>query len=223
MELKHVRLLSLSILLIHSASAVSINDVLDQILAYPLSLFQPVPATPLQGQDPTTSPSGAHADRATFPCCICSGCICSHTSCPEIVVPPFPSPPEANWPITSGTPKEIAAAGCGAAYGVDACLSFIQQYLQALQPALELASNHSHSHYGDSEDSEGKKKKKKTKQPCCGDGCTDTQCLSYLATAVKNLQAPINGTLESMGDSDGFQKKKQKPVSGTGEGVKAEL
>ena len=89
----------------------------------------------------------------------------------------------------------------------------MQQYLQALQPALEIASNHSHE-YG--KDVGKEKEKKKKKQPCCGDGCTDAQCLGYLATAVKNLQAPINGTLENLDDV-------KKPVDEKVEEMKTEL
>jgi hypothetical protein len=197
MELKHVlRLLSLSVLLIHPASALSISSVLDQIndyIASPLSIFSPLP----QG--------GKSPFAAAYPCCICSRCTCSHTSCPFIV--PFPRPPIARWPVNDTTPIEIATAGCGANYSLKACLNFVQQYLHALQPALESTSNHSHHHYDVSSESEeegpsegyraeGKKGKKKV--PCCGDGCSGAQCLRYLAVAVKNLQAPINGTLESV-------------------------
>ena len=44
---------------------------------------------------------------------------------------------------------------------------------------------------------EGTRKENEEKLPCCGEGCTDSQCLGYLAMAVKTLQAPINGTLDS--------------------------
>jgi hypothetical protein len=216
MELKRrLCLLPLSILLIHTASALSINDVLDQVLAYPRALFN------AEGQDPTiyssTPPKGKTPFKASFPCCGCNGCTCSHTSCPEIV--PFPEPPIAKWPIEDGTPKDLAEAGCGEEYSSDACLHFVQQYLQALQPALEDASNHSRDHY---EDVNVKKKKAEEgkKVACCGDPCTDTQCLRYLALAVKNLQFPINGTLQS-GDCD---VKDKDPVSEEPEdGVKSEL
>jgi hypothetical protein len=209
MELKHLRLLPLSLLLIHTAaSALSINDVLDQVLAYPRSLFN------AEGQDPTayasTLAKGKTPFKASFPCCGCNGCICSHTSCPEIA--PFPSPPIAKWPIEDGTPKEIAEAGCGEEYSFDACLHFVQQYLQALQPALEEASNHSRDHYEDVNE-KGKKKvvvvEEGNKVACCGDPCTDTQCLRYLALTVKNLQGPINETLQA-GE---YVVKDEKPVS----------
>jgi hypothetical protein len=99
-----------------------------------------------------------------------------------------PAFPVANWPINSTTPIEVATAGCGANYTLNACLRFVLQYFDALEPALEIASNHSRRHYSD-EPEEMKK------APCCGDRCSDSQCLKYLAVAVRDLRAPINGTL----------------------------
>lgn len=234
MEWKHLRLLFLylSILTIHSTStsAFSLNDALDQLLtSYPLSLLQaqePVPAH----QDSSTSPrENAPLEAATFPCCNCGGCICSHTSCPEIrpepePSAPKPSPPEASWrPISTGAPELISTAGCGAKYSPDACLTFVQQYLQALQPALEVAGKHPHSHDAQV-DSQGKHKKdKKKKQPCCGEGCSDVQCLRYLATAVKDLQAPINGTLESSKHQDDATIAAKEARAAKSEELKAEL
>lgn len=190
MEWKHVLLLWLSI---HTASALSLDNVLNQINSYiasPLSLFQSSKESDSSACD--SSSSSCRPKRPIhpefYPCCVCGGCICSHTSCPFIV--PFPGPPIAHWPVNSTTPIEIATAGCGANYTLNACLRFVLQYFDALEPALERASNHSHSHY-----SEDKEKKKKV--PCCGDGCSDSQCLMYLAGAVKTLQAPISGTLDA--------------------------
>ena len=217
----HFIMLSLFLLLLAlpSTSAFSLTDIVDQIQSYiPSALQAPLnnPAAPAYPEDPSASPPQTLAKAATFPCCICSGCTCSHTSCPRIIPRPG-EPPEASWPIESGTPKLVASAGCGAKYGPDACLLFVQQYLAALQPALETASKN-HSHGGDGYEKVEAEKKKKKKQPCCGEGCSDAQCLGYLAVAVKDLQAPINGTLESSTDDS-------RDVSGTEgkEAAKSEL
>ena len=208
MKVKQLGLLSLSALIIHSGSALSVDDVLNQIKSYlpaSLSAFQ-------ASEDLTHKTAHNTAVAEFFPCCVCGGCQCSRTSCPEIR--PFPSPPEAKWPNCSGydCPPNIAEAGCGEDYSLDACLNFVQQYLQALQPALEFASNHSH----ECATASRKKRENEEKPPCCGEGCTDSQCLGYLATAVKNLQAPINGTLGSVDYN-------KAPVSEETEGVKSEL
>jgi len=204
MKAKQLGLLSLSVLFIHSGSTLSVDDVLNQIKSYlpaSLSAFQ-------------ASEDLAHntAVPEFFPCCICSSCKCSRTSCPEIR--PFPSPPEAKWGNCSSydCPPKIAEAGCGENYSLDACLSFVQQYLQALEPALEFASNHSHGCATASR----KKRENEEKLLCCGEGCTDSQCLGYLAMAVKNLQAPINGTLDSV-------EYNKAPVSEEAERAKSEL
>ena len=190
MKVKQLGLLSLPILIIHSASALSVDDVLNQIKSYlpaSLSAFQ-------ASEDLAHNTAHNTALPKFFPCCICSSCQCSRTSCPEFR--PFPSPPEAKWANCSSydCPPKIAKAGCGENHSLDACLSFVQQYLQALEPALEFASNHSHGCATASR----KKKENEKRLLCCGEGCTDSQCLGYLAMAVKNLQAPINGTLDSV-------------------------
>ena len=82
-------------------------------------------------------------------------------------------------------------------------MQFVQQYLAALQPALENARDKysiGDGGAGGGYEKEETQKKKKKRQPCCGEGCSDAQCLGYLAVAVKDLQAPINGTLESSTD-----------------------
>ena len=193
MNLKQLGLLSLSVLIIHSGSALSVDDVLNQIKSY-LPTSEDPHEKPAHPDEPIAHSTGKKPLVAEFfPCCICSSCRCSGTSCPEFR--PFPSPPEAKWANCSSyeCPPKIAEAGCGAKYSPDACLSFVQQYLQALEPALEFASNHSH----ESAPASGEKKENKKKLSCCGEGCTDSQCLGYLAMAVKSLQAPINGTLDS--------------------------
>jgi hypothetical protein len=215
MKLKQLGLLSLSILIIHSGSALSVDDVLNQIKSHfpgPLSVFQASEDLHEKPVHPDEHIAHKTAVPEFFPCCICRSCKCSRTSCPQFR--PFPSPPEVNWANCSSydCPPKIAEAGCGAQYSLDACLSFVQQYLQALEPALEFASNHSH----ESAPASGEKKEDKKKLLCCGEGCTDSQCLGYLATAVKNLQAPINGTLDS-GEYN------QALVSEEGEGAKSEL
>jgi hypothetical protein len=214
MEWKHVLLLWLSI---HTASALSLDNVLNQINSYiasPLSLFQSSEGSDSSACDYSSS-SSCRPKRPihpeTYPCCVCGKCTCSHTSCPFIV--PFPGPPTAHWPVNASTPIDIATAGCGANYTLNACLRFVLQYFDALEPALERASNHSHSHY-----SEDKEKKKKV--PCCGDGCSDSQCLKYLAVTVKNLQAPINGTLEAGGRTTADESEQQKEEH---EALKSEL
>ena len=74
-----------------------------------------------------------------------------------------------------------------------------------------LSSNHSHGCATASR----KKKENEEKLLCCGEGCTDSQCLGYLAMTVKNLQAPINGTLGS--------ENNKAPVSEEAEEAKSEL
>src|SRR4051794_35098731 len=132
MKVKQLGLLSLSVLITHSASALSVDDVLNQIKSYlpaSLSAFQ-------ASEDLAHNTAHNTAHPEFFPCCICSSCQCSPTSCPHFR--PFPSPPEVNWANCSSydCPPKIAKAGCGENYSLDACLSFVQQYLQALEPAL---------------------------------------------------------------------------------------
>jgi hypothetical protein len=210
MKVKQLGLLSLSVLIIHSGSALSVDDVLSQIKSYAFQASGDLHEKPVHPDEPITHKT---AVAEFFPCCICSSCKCSRTSCPEIR--PFPSPPEAKWANCSSynCPPKIAEAGCGENYSLDACLSFVQQYLQALEPALEFASNHSHE---SATASRKKKKETEEKLPCCGEGCTDSQCLGYLAMAVKNLQAPINGTLDSVDYN-------KAPVSEEAERGKSEL
>jgi hypothetical protein len=209
MKVKQLGLLALSVLTIHSGSALSVDDVLNQIKSYAFQASEDLHEKSVHPDAHNT------AVPEFFPCCVCSSCKCSRTSCPEIR--PFPSHPEAKWANCSSynCPPKIAEAGCGENYSPDACLSFVQQYLQALQPALEFASNHSH----ESATASKKKKEKEEneeKLPCCGEGCTDSQCLGYLAVTVKNLQAPINGTLDSV-------EYNKAPVSEEAEGGKSEL
>jgi hypothetical protein len=212
MKLKQLGLLSLSVLVIHSGSALSVDDVLSQIKSYLPTAQDP--------HDKSVHPDEAVAHSSGqkpllpmyFPCCVCSGCKCSKTSCPQFRPPP--ALPEAKWANCSryDCPPKIAEAGCGARYGLDACLSFVQQYLQALEPALEYASNHSH----EAAPAHREKREDQKKLPCCGEDCTDSQCLGYLAMAVKNLLAPINGTL----DSEEYNKL---PLSEEAEEGKSEL
>ena len=187
MELKHALLLWLSI---HTASALSFNNVLNQINSYiasPLSLFQSSESSACDSYSCPSKPPKLQA--RTFPCCVCGGCKCSYTSCPRMHH--RPGFPVANWDnINSTTPIEVATAGCGANYTLNACLRFVLQYFDVLEPALEIASNHSRSHYSD-EPEEMKK------APCCGDSCSDSQCLKYLAMTVRDLRVPINGTLDA--------------------------
>src|SRR4051812_27169695 len=121
MKLKQLGLLSLSVFIIHSGSALSVDDVLKQIKSYlpgPLSVFQAsedLHERPVQPDEPI-----AHKPLIPkfFPCCICRSCKCTITSCPQSR--PFPSPPEVKWANCSSynCPPKIAEAGCGAEYSL---------------------------------------------------------------------------------------------------------
>lgn len=116
---------------------------------------------------------------AVFPCCICQGCTCSHTSCPEVKRSVRDAPSISWTPTGNHTDELVLESGCGDSYSIESCLTFVHQLLESLSPSLQVHSSSDLKH----------------ERPCCGPTCSDSSCLTYLATTVGHLQLPITGML----------------------------
>ncbi len=68
---------------------------------------------------------------------------------------------------------------------MEECLSFVEQLLSSMEPALRVASA--------SEIDSGSGNKEGS---CCGTGCGEAGCLKYLAGAVEGVGKAINGTMK---------------------------